>query len=228
MIEAFLFDLDGVLTDTSELHFQGWKHLAEDLGLPFTREDNEALRGVSRRESLALLLKGKAVNEEEAQQYMDRKNDYYLELVRQMTPANLLPGAREILEELTAMGLKRAIVSSSKNTPLVLEHLQIGHLVNGVVDGNAPARSKPFPDLFILGAALFALPPSKCLVIEDATAGVEAAHAAGMKAVGLGPIERVGMADLVFPSLEGHSAKEMLAILGEERYLTDQLAFLYA
>jgi beta-phosphoglucomutase len=215
MIEAFLFDLDGVLTDTSEFHYQGWKHLAEDLGLPFTREDNEALRGVSRRESLALLLKGKAVSEAEAQEYMDRKNGYYLELVRQMTPANLLPGAREILEELGAMGLKRGIVSSSKNTPLVLERLQIGDLVNGVVDGNAPARSKPFPDLFVLGAALFALPASKCLVIEDATAGVLAAHAAGMKAVGLGPIERVGMAELMLPSLEGHSAKEILMALGE-------------
>jgi beta-phosphoglucomutase len=215
MIEAFLFDLDGVLTDTSEFHYQGWKHLAEDLGLPFTREDNEALRGVSRRESLALLLKGKAVIEAEAQEYMDRKNGYYLELVRQMTPANLLPGAREILEELRSMRLKRGIVSSSKNTPLVLERLQIGDLVNGVVDGNAPARSKPFPDLFVLGAALFALPASKCLVIEDATAGVLAAHAAGMKAVGLGPIERVGMAELVLPSLEGHSAKEILKILGE-------------
>jgi beta-phosphoglucomutase len=215
MIEVFLFDLDGVLTDTSEFHYQGWKHLAEDLGLPFTREDNEALRGVSRRESLALLLKGKAVSEAEAQEYMDRKNGYYLELVRQMTPANLLPGAREILEELRSMRLKRGIVSSSKNTPLVLERLQIGDLVNGVVDGNAPARSKPFPDLFVLGAALFALPASKCLVIEDATAGVLAAHTAGMKAVGLGPIERVGMAELVLPSLEGHSAKEILKILGE-------------
>jgi beta-phosphoglucomutase len=215
MIEVFLFDLDGVLTDTSEFHYQGWKHLAEDLGLPFTREDNEALRGVSRRESLALLLKGKAVSEAEAQEYMGRKNGYYLELVRQMTPANLLPGAREILEELRSMRLKRGIVSSSKNTPLVLERLQIGDLVNGVVDGNAPARSKPFPDLFVLGAALFALPASKCLVIEDATAGVLAAHAAGMKAVGLGPIERVGMAELVLPSLEGHSAKEILKILGE-------------
>jgi beta-phosphoglucomutase len=215
MIEAFLFDLDGVLTDTSEFHYQGWKHLAEDLGLPFTREDNEALRGVSRRESLALLLKGKAVSEAEAQEYMGRKNGYYLELVRQMTPANLLPGAREILEELRSMRLKRGIVSSSKNTPLVLERLQIDDLVNGVVDGNAPARSKPFPDLFVLGAALFALPASKCLVIEDATAGVLAAHTAGMKAVGLGPIERVGMAELVLPSLEGHSAKEILKILGE-------------
>jgi beta-phosphoglucomutase len=215
MIEAFLFDLDGVLTDTSEFHYQGWKHLAEDLGLPFTREDNEALRGVSRRESLALLLKGKAVSEAEAQEYMGRKNGYYLELVRQMTPANLLPGAREILEELRSMRLKRGIVSSSKNTPLVLERLQIDDLVNGVVDGNAPARSKPFPDLFVLGAALFALPASKCLVIEDATAGVLAAHAAGMKAVGLGPIERVGMAELVLPSLEGHSAKEILMALGE-------------
>ncbi|HSN93514.1 MAG TPA: HAD-IA family hydrolase, partial [Anaerolineaceae bacterium] len=178
------------------------------------------------RESLALLLKGISVSDEEAQQYMDRKNGYYLELVRAMTPANLLPGAKEILEELGTMGFKRGIVSSSKNTPLVLERLQINELVDGVVDGNAPARSKPFPDLFLLGAKLFDLSSSKCLVVEDATAGVEAAHAAGMKAVGLGPIERVGQAELVLPSLEGYSAKEILELLGEGRFLIDHMTYL--
>ncbi len=210
MIRAFLFDLDGVLTDTSEFHFQAWKRLAGDLGIPFTREENESLRGVSRRESLRLLLKGRPVTEEEAHALMERKNGYYLELVAKMTPSALLPGAREILEELGAMRLKRVVVTVSKNAPLVIERLNLRPYIDGLVDGNSPARSKPFPDLFLLASQKAGAPPSECLVVEDATAGIEAAHAAGMPAVGLGPVERVGKAELVLPSLEGQSAAGIL------------------
>jgi beta-phosphoglucomutase len=211
IIKAFLFDLDGVLTDTSELHFLGWKRLAEEEGILFTREDNEALRGVSRRESLNLLLKGRQVTEEQAQQMMERKNGYYIDLVRQMTPADLLPGALEILGEIKRLGLKQAIVSSSKNAPLVLDRLQIGEMFDAVIDGSAPARSKPHPDLFILAAQAVGVSMENCLVVEDAQAGVEAAHAAGMTALGLGPQERVGAAELVFPSLATHTAREVVA-----------------
>lgn len=211
MIQAFLFDLDGVLTDTSEFHFLAWKRLAEDLGIPFTRQENEALRGVSRRESLALLLKGRPVSETEATAMMEQKNRYYLELVEKMTPSSLLPGAKEILEELGRLRLKRVIVSVSKNAPLVIERLQLMPLIDGLVDGNAPARSKPFPDLFLLAANKFGLKPTDCLVVEDAAAGIEAAHAAGMLALGLGPFERVGNAELVLPSLAGQLAADILA-----------------
>lgn len=213
MIRAFLFDLDGVLTDTSEFHFQAWKHLAEDLGIPFTREENEALRGVSRRESLNLLLKGRVVSDEEAEVLMERKNRYYLELVEKMTPANMLPGAKEILEELGQMGLKRMVVTVSKNAPLVIERLNLRPVIDGLVDGNSPARSKPFPDLFLLASEKAGVPPVECLVVEDAAAGIKAAHAAGMPALGLGPVERVGKAELVLPSLEGQSAVGILAVL---------------
>lgn len=215
MIKAFLFDLDGVITDTSEFHFLAWQRLGKDLGIPFSREDGEALRGVSRRESLRLLLKGREVTDEEAQAYMERKNYYYLELVNQMGPENLLPGARDMLVETLRIGLKRAIVSVSKNSQLVIDKLGIGGLIDGLVDGHAPARSKPFPDLFLLGAKLLGFEPKECLVIEDATAGVQAAHAAGMKAVGLGPVERVGEAELVLPSLERQTARGILDKLGE-------------
>ena len=211
MIQAFLFDLDGVLTDTSEFHFLAWKRLAEDLGIPFTRQENEALRGVSRRESLALLLKGRPVSETEATAMMEQKNRYYLELVEKMTPSSLLPGAKEILEELGRLRLKRVIVSVSKNAPLVIERLQLIPLIDGLVDGNAPARSKPFPDLFLLAANKFGLKPTDCLVVEDAAAGIEAAHAAGMLALGLGPFARVGKAELVLPSLAGQQAADILA-----------------
>lgn len=210
LIRAFLFDLDGVLTDTSEFHFQAWKRLADDYGIAFSHQDNEALRGVSRRESLARLLKGYPVNEEQADQMMETKNNYYLELVNKMTPSNLLPGVKEILEELGILGIKRVIVSASKNAPLVIKRLQIEPWIDSVVDGNAPARSKPFPDLFLLAAQKIGLEPGECLVVEDAAAGIEAAHAAGMLALGLGPFERVGAADLVLPSLEGQKAAGIL------------------
>jgi len=213
MIQAFLFDLDGVLTDTSEYHYQAWKRLANVYGIPFSRQDNEALRGVSRRESLNRLLAGRPVTETQAEEMMALKNAYYLELVNQMTPADLLPGAKDILEELKALKIKRAIVSASKNANLVISRIELGPLVDCVIDGNAPARSKPFPDLFLLAAKALAVEPAACLVVEDAAAGIEAAHAAGMLAIGLGPRERVGIADLVLPSLEGHTASEILAAL---------------
>ena len=215
MIEAFLFDLDGVLTDTSEYHYQAWKRLANEYGIPFSRQDNEALRGVSRRESLTRLLAGRPVTETQAEEMMALKNAYYLELVNQMTPADLLPGAKEILEELQTLEIKKAIVSASKNANLVISRIGIGPLVDCVIDGNVPARSKPFPDLFLLAAKALSVEPPSCLVVEDAAAGIEAAHAAGMRALGLGPQERVGMAELVLPSLEGHTAREILSGLEE-------------
>src|SRR5512135_3055515 len=114
-IGAFLFDLDGVLTYTSEFHYLAWRRLAREEGLPFTRKDNEALRGVGRRESLALILKGRPITESSAAAWMERKNNYYVELVRKMSPGDLLPGAARLLEQLRRAGIKIAIVSSSKN-----------------------------------------------------------------------------------------------------------------
>ena len=216
MIRAFLFDLDGVLTDTSEFHFRAWKRLADENDVPFDRQDNEALRGVSRRESLELMLKGRRVTEDQALVMMELKNTYYLELVSKMTPADLLPGARAILVELGQLNILRVIVSASKNAPLVIERLKIGDLIDGIIDGSAPARSKPAPDLFLLAAEKYAVPPAECLVIEDAAAGIEAAHLAGMPAVGLGPAARVGAAELVLPSLEGQQASEILRKLRQD------------
>src|SRR5688572_26389063 len=117
MIKGFIFDLDGVLTDTAEYHYRGWKRLADELGLSFTRESNEALRGIPRRASLMLILQGREFPEDQIQEMMERKNRYYLELIREITPRDLLPGARELLEEIRAAGLKSALGSASKNAP---------------------------------------------------------------------------------------------------------------
>ena len=212
-IQAFLFDLDGVLTDTSEFHYQGWQRLANEQGLPFNRQDNEALRGISRRESLMLLLKGRPASEEQLADWMERKNNYYLELVQQMSPANLLPGARQLLEEIRAAGLKSAIASSSKNAPLVVDRLQIAPWVDAIIDGNQVTRSKPAPDLFLEAARQLGMPPGVCVVVEDAEAGVDAGLAAGMRVIGLGPVERVGKGTLVLPSLEGQHLDGILSQL---------------
>src|SRR5512143_1859314 len=134
-IRGFIFDLDGVLTDTAEYHFRGWKRLADEEGLPFTREDNESLRGVPRRESLLLILKGKTVSEEKLQEMMERKNQYYLEFIHEIKPSDLLPGALRFLEELRAAGLKAAIGSASKNAGEVIERLKIGYLLDAISDG---------------------------------------------------------------------------------------------
>ena len=210
MIKAFLFDLDGVLTDTSEFHYLSWQRLADEEGLAFSREDNEALRGISRRESLAILLKGRPISEETAQVWMERKNSYYVELVEQMSPGDLLPGAMNLLQELRAAGIKIAVASSSKNAPHVLERLQMADAVDAVVDGNTVQRSKPAPDLFLKAAEVLHEAPAQCVVVEDAAAGVEAAIAAGMHTLGIGPASRVGAAELVLPDLSGAHALEIL------------------
>ncbi len=214
MIRAFIFDLDGVLTDTAEYHYRAWKRLADEEGLPFTREDNEHLRGIPRRESLLLILKGRSAPEEKLQALMERKNRYYLEFIREVTPRDLLPGARELLDELRSAGLKVALGSASKNAREVLERLSILPLFDAISDGYSVERQKPAPDLFLHAAAQLGLPPAECVVVEDAAAGIEAARAGGFRTVGLGPRERVGAADAVFPSLVGVRLRDLLDALG--------------
>ncbi|MGB9799546.1 MAG: beta-phosphoglucomutase [Thermanaerothrix sp.] len=210
MIRAFIFDLDGVLTDTSEFHYLAWKRLADEEGIPFSREDNEALRGVSRHESLRLLLKGRTLPPEQFEEWAERKNRYYLELINQISPRNLLPGAVEFLQALQKAGLKRAIASSSKNARLVVERLNLLPWVDVLVDGTMVDRSKPAPDLFLKAAELLGEHPEACVVVEDAEAGIEAARAAGMRVIGIGPYERVGKADLVISGLNALGPEEIL------------------
>jgi beta-phosphoglucomutase len=210
MIKGFIFDLDGVLTDTAEYHYRGWKRLADELGISFTREDNEALRGVPRRESLMLVLKERDYPEEKVQEMMERKNRYYLEFIRDITPRDLLPGARELLEEIHAAGLKSALGSASKNASEVIERLGIGDLLDAIADGHSVEAQKPAPDLFLYAASQLELSPLDCVVVEDAAAGIEAARAGGFRSIGLGPPERVGRADLILHDLNGAHLDDLL------------------
>lgn len=185
-IRGFIFDLDGVITDTAEFHYQSWQRLADEEGLPFTRQDNEALRGVSRRESLNRLLKGKVVDEATAQDYMARKNRYYREYLQRMTPADLLPGVETFLKDARAAGIKLAIGSASKNARDALEKLEILPYFDAIGDGYSVVNTKPAPDLFLWTAGRLDVPPDEAVVFEDAEAGIDAALAGAFWTVGVG------------------------------------------
>lgn len=208
-IEGIIFDLDGVITDTSEFHYLAWKKLADEEGIPFDREANEALRGLPRRESLMGILKGRPATESQIQDMMERKNNYYIELMQSITPKDLLPGVEKLLEELQAAGVKIALGSSSKNARTVIERLGIADKFMAIADGYSVTKSKPAPDLFLFAAEKLGVAPQNSIVVEDATAGIEAGLSAGMKVVGLGPNERVGKANVVLPSLEGVTWKDL-------------------
>ncbi|MCC5603216.1 beta-phosphoglucomutase [Nostoc favosum] len=202
-IKGFIFDLDGVLTDTAELHYQGWQKLADEEGIPFNRQANEALRGVSRRASLMHIIGDRPYSEAQIEEMMERKNRYYVELIQNMTSKDLLPGAIALLDELRQAGIKIGIGSASKNARTVIERLGIADKVDAIADGYSVQQPKPAPDLFLYAAKQLGLEPAQSVVVEDAAAGVEAALVGGMWAVGLGPTERVGAAHVVLPSLEG-------------------------
>ena len=200
--QAIIFDLDGVLTDTSEYHYKAWKKLADEEGIPFTKEENDAhLRGVGRRDSLMYIIRGRTYSEAQIQEMMDRKNRYYTEMIKSMTPNDLVAGGKALLAEIRAAGIKSAIASSSKNCRTVLERLEITSYFDGIADGNSVVNSKPAPDLFVYAAGLVQIPTPACLGVEDADAGVEAIKTAGMQALGIGPAERFHRADKVLPTL---------------------------
>ncbi len=211
-IQAFILDLDGVLTDTAEYHFRAWKRLADEEGVPFDRRANEELRGVSRRRSLELLLGQRVADysEEQMEEMMDRKNGYYQSLLESITGDDLLPGARELIDGLKRRGLRIAIGSASKNTRIVLGKLGITEAFDGIADGHSVTRAKPAPDVFIHAAGQLGVPAVACVVVEDAASGVEAALTAGMLTVGIGPQERVGNAHFRYNSTEDTDLNEIL------------------
>lgn len=201
-IRAFLFDLDGVIANTAEYHYLSWKQLADEEGVPFTREDNEALRGVTRRESLRRLLKGRVIDEATAQDWMTRKNAYFNATLGQVTPADLLPGVGALLEEALAAGILCAIASASRNARAVLERLQITDKFAAIGDGYSVVNTKPSADLFVWTAGRLGVYPPQAVVFEDSEAGVDAGLKGGFWTVGVGDagVER---AHVRVPNLEG-------------------------
>jgi beta-phosphoglucomutase len=200
-IAAVLFDLDGVITDTAEQHYQAWQRLADEEGLTFDRTANDALRGISRRESLAIVLGDRAASEEEWEEMMARKNGYYVASLAALSPTDALPGARELVTGCKERGVRVAVASSSRNARTVLDALEMTDEFDAIADGASVERAKPAPDLFLHAASLVGVEPARCAVLEDAESGIDAALAAGMRAVGIGPPERVGHGDLRFDTV---------------------------
>lgn len=205
-IEGAIFDLDGVIVDTAKYHYFAWKKLANMLGFEFTEKDNEKLKGVSRKESLEILLKigGKENEFSEAQkeELMDIKNNWYLEYIGKLTEDDLLPGAKETILTLKEQGIKTGLATASKNAMLILERLKIKDLFDAIVDGTQISRAKPDPEIFLKCAQKLEVAPQKCIVFEDAAAGIKAAKAAGMFAIGVGSSEILSEADIVISSLK--------------------------
>ncbi len=188
-VRAVVFDLDGVIVSTDQFHYRAWSRLAEQEGIPFAWEDNDRLRGVSRMESLDILLE-KASREyslREKREMAERKNGYYRQaLESELTPRDVLPGVREFMDGLRSAGIKLAVGSSSRNTPMILEKIGLQNYFEAVADGNDIARSKPDPQVFLIAAERLRVAPEECLVIEDAEAGVAAAVAANMRVLAVG------------------------------------------
>ena len=187
-ILGVIFDLDGVIVSTDNCHYLAWKRMADEEGIPFDRQVNERLRGVSRMESLAIILEKatKTYSDDEKLAMAARKNGYYVELIGSLTEKDILPGALDTLNLLKNRGIKVAIGSSSRNTPIILRQIGLADAFDAVADGNAIKNSKPDPEVFLLAAKLLELDPANCLVVEDADAGVQAALAGGMRALGVG------------------------------------------
>jgi beta-phosphoglucomutase len=202
-IKACIFDLDGVIVDTAIYHYKAWKRLANSLGFDFTEHQNEQLKGVSRVRSLELILGWGGVTKTAAEQEVlaNQKNTWYMEMVNQMKPDEILPGAKEFVETCHKAGIKIALGSASKNSMTILNKIGITNLFDAVIDGNKVSKAKPDPEVFLQGAKELSVEPEECVVFEDAIAGVEAAKAGGMKVVGIGQ-PGVLDADLVISGLD--------------------------
>lgn len=210
-IKACIFDLDGVIVDTAIYHYKAWKRLANELGFDFTEEQNEKLKGVSRARSLELILQwgGITKTETEKEALATQKNNWYVAMISHMTPAEILPGAKEFLQSCRDAGLKTALGSASKNSMMILEKIGMVNMFDAVIDGNKVTKPKPDPEVFIKGAAELGILPANCVVFEDAIAGVEAAIAGGMKAVGIGSPAVLGGANLVVSGLNKMSLQQL-------------------
>jgi len=187
-IAACIFDLDGVIVDTAKYHFLAWKRLTDMLGIHFSEEDNERLKGVSRMASLDIILEiGKRkVDEKTKLEYATLKNKWYVEYISKMTPDEILPGCLPFIKELRHENIRIAIGSASKNTPMILDNVGIRNLFDAVSDGNIISKAKPDPEVFLKAAEMVGVKPKDCVVFEDAVAGVQAALNAGMMVVGIG------------------------------------------
>jgi beta-phosphoglucomutase len=210
--KACLFDLDGVLVDTAIYHFQAWKNLGTKFGYALTEEQNEQLKGVSRVESLNRILTwaNYSATEDQKSTWLIEKNENYLDLISNMNPSEILPGVLDFLNQIKQAGYKIALGSASKNAEIILSKTGLIEWFDLIIDGNKVTKSKPDPEVFLKGASGLGFLPTECIVFEDAQAGVEAAKAGNMRAIGIGDVEMLRQADKVIPNFVGIQASELL------------------
>lgn len=201
-IKGFVFDLDGVITDTSVFHSKAWHQLADKVGAPWDQKLEDGLKGISRMDSLDMILKAGNVTENytqaEKESLAKEKNERYLNLVNEMTPANILPGIKEFLDELISNGYLISLASASKNSPTVLEKLGLTSYFPKVVDPASLKNGKPDPEIYIDGATLLGLKPEQAIGVEDAESGIQSINGAGETSIGIGKKENLKDADILF------------------------------
>lgn len=213
-LKAVIFDLDGVIVSTDDQHFEAWSKIAEDEGIYFDREINNRLRGVSRMESLDILLErsDNTYSLEQKNELAQRKNEHYKVLIKSLTPADILPGVKDLIAGLRAVGIRTAIGSSSKNAESILESIGLHDDFDVVVSGIDISRSKPDPEVFILAANRLGVVPGECIVIEDARSGIDAAIAGGMKTIGVGDAASYDRANLARDALDQISVEDLKSL----------------
>lgn len=203
-MKGAIFDLDGVIVDTAKYHYLAWRSLAERLGFEFTEADNERLKGVSRTESLRILLEigGIEAGETERLEMMEAKNREYVNYISKLDPSEILPGAKDYIQTLREANIRIALGSASKNAAFILSRLGIAELFDAVIDGTKVSKAKPDPEVFLAASSALELEPSECVVFEDAAAGLRAGKAAGCKVVGIGSPDVLHEADRVIAGLD--------------------------
>lgn len=215
MKKGFVFDLDGVITDTAKYHFIAWRDLAAEIGIDVDLKFNEQLKGISRMDSLDRILAhgGKAddFTLEQKEALADQKNTHYVELLQSLTPADLLPGVKEFLDNAKAKNIPCAIASASKNAPFILEKLGVSDMFAGIVDPASLTKGKPDPEIFVKAAELLNIAPSEAVGFEDAQAGIDGIKACGMFAVGVLSGEPLHGADLTCHELTELDIDQLLA-----------------
>lgn len=213
MIKGVIFDLDGVLVSTDEMHFKAWKRLADELGIKeFTKEDNKLQKGVSRLESLEVVLRkgNKKYSIEEKEAFAELKNRYYIEMLEELNDGAILKDVKETLAMLRRKGILIGVGSVSKNTPMILEKTGLEEWIDEVSCGLDIINSKPDPEVFLVAAKKLGLNPRTCLVVEDSAAGVIAAKAAGMRSLGVGPERSLLKADYESETLLSNTNWEIM------------------
>jgi beta-phosphoglucomutase len=214
-IKACVFDLDGVVVDTAKYHYLAWKRLARELGFYFQEKENERLKGISRLDSLNILLEiGKiSLSDQEKEKMADTKNQWYLEYIAMMKPDEILPGVKEFIEELRNKDIKIGLGSASKNAQLILNQIEMITLFQTIVDGTRVSKAKPDPEIFLLAAKDLKVDPSNCIVFEDAEAGVESALGGGFRCVGIGDPAILHKANVVVPNFKGMTYSKLVSLL---------------